>query len=114
MHEQSIVEALLAKVLEEAQKEEAKKVLRVYLVIGELSGVLTDAVDFYFSFLSRDTIAADASLFFIQPPTQVRCRNCNTVFSPENLNLNCPECKERKIEIISGRELYIESLEVDK
>jgi hydrogenase nickel incorporation protein HypA/HybF len=62
MHEQSIVEALLAKVLEEARKEEAKKVLRVYLVIGELSGVLTDAVDFYFSFLSRDTIAADASL----------------------------------------------------
>jgi hydrogenase nickel incorporation protein HypA/HybF len=113
MHEQSIVEALLSTVLEKAEEAKAKKILRVYLVVGELSGVLQEAVDFYFSFLSKDTIAAGANLFFIQPPTQVRCRNCNTVYSPENLNLTCPNCKERKVEIISGRELYIENMEVE-
>ena len=113
MHELSIVEALVATVLEKAEAEKATKVLRVYLVVGELSGVLTESVEFYFGFLTKDTIAAQASLFFVQPPTQVRCRNCNTVYSPENLNLVCPNCKERKVEIISGRELYIESLEVE-
>jgi hydrogenase nickel incorporation protein HypA/HybF len=113
MHEQSIVEALLATVLEKAKEGEAKKVVRVYLVVGELSGVLQDAVDFYFGFLSQNTIAAGADLFFVQPPTLVRCRECNTEFSPENLNLSCPKCKERKVEILSGRELYIESMEVE-
>lgn len=113
MHEQSIVEALLSTVLEKANEQGAKKVIRVYLVVGELSGVLQDALDFYFGFLSKDTIAAGASLFFIQPPTQVRCRECGTVFSPENLNLSCPNCKERKVEILSGRELFIESMEVE-
>lgn len=113
MHEQSIVEALLAKALEKAEEANASKILRIYLVVGELSGVLTDSVEFYFGFLSQDTIAAQASLFFTGSPTQVRCRNCNTVFSPKNLNLTCPTCQQRKIEIISGAELYLDSMEVE-
>jgi len=113
MHEQSIVEALLALALENAEKAKADKILRIYLVVGELSGVLEEAVDFYFSFLSRDTIAAEASLFFMHTPAQLRCRNCNTIFSPERLNLRCPNCKERQVEIIAGRELYIDSMEVE-
>jgi len=113
MHEQSIVESLLALALEHAEKAKANKILRIYLVVGELSGVLAEAVEFYFSFLSRDTIAAQASLFFMHTPAQLRCRNCNTIFMPERLNLNCPNCKERQVEIISGRELYIDNMEVE-
>lgn len=113
MHEQGIVEALLALALENAEKEKASKILRIYLVVGELSGVLEEAVEFYFSFLSRDTIAAEASLFFMHTPAELRCRNCNTVFTPERLNFNCPNCNERQVEIISGRELYIDSMEVE-
>ena len=113
MHELSIVEALVKTVMEKAEEGKAVKVKSVYLVVGELSGVLTEAVEFYFSFLTKDSIAAGASLFFVQPPTQVKCRNCGTVYNPENLNLTCPQCKERKVEIISGRELYIESMEVE-
>jgi hydrogenase nickel incorporation protein HypA/HybF len=114
MHELAVVEALVANVFEKAQESNAKKINRVYLVVGELSGVLTDAVEFYFAFLTKDSIAAGASLFFVKPPTQVKCRNCGTVYNPENLNLTCPNCKEKKVEIISGRELYIESMEVEE
>ncbi len=113
MHEMSIVESILATVLEKAQEAKATKVLRVYLVVGELSGVVDDSVDFYFGFLAKDTIAAEAKVFFMHPPTQVRCRNCSTVYSPVNLNLSCPNCKERKVEIISGRELFIDNIEVE-
>ena len=113
MHEQSIVESLLALAIENAEKAKASRILRIYLVVGELSGVLEEAVDFYFSFLSKDTIAAQASLFFMHTPAQVRCRNCNTVFSPERLDFHCPNCKEQQVEIIGGRELYIESMEVE-
>ena len=113
MHEMSIVEALMSLALERAEKAKASKILRIYLVVGQLSGILEEAVEYYFSFLSKDTIAAGASLFFLHSPAEVRCRNCSTVFSPENLNLTCPNCKERKIEILSGRELFIESMEVE-
>jgi hydrogenase nickel incorporation protein HypA/HybF len=113
MHEQSIVESLLTLALENAEKAKASKIIRIYLVVGELSGVVKEAVDFYFSFLSRDTIAAQASLFFTHTPARLRCRNCNTVFLPEKMDFHCPACKEQQVEIISGRELYIDSMEVE-
>jgi hydrogenase nickel incorporation protein HypA/HybF len=113
MHEQSIVESLLALALENAAKARAGKILRIYLVVGELSGVVEEAVTFYFEFLCRDTIAAQASLFFTRTPARLRCRNCNAVFSPEKLDFHCPGCKEEQVEIIGGRELFIESMEVE-
>ena len=113
MHEQSIVESLLALAIESAEKEKAKKIRRIYLVVGDLSGVVDEAVEFYFSFLSKDTIAAEASLFFMHIPAQLRCRNCNTVYTPKRLDFNCPDCKEQQSQIVGGRELYIESMEVE-
>jgi len=112
MHEQSIVESLLALAIEKAEQAKASKILRIYVVVGELSGVVVESVSFYFSFLSRDTIAAQANLFFMRIPAQLRCRNCNKVFVLENLNFHCPGCKEQQVEIIGGRELYIDSMEV--
>ena len=113
MHEQSIVESLLALALENAEKANAKRILRIYLVVGEYSGVLEEAVNFYFSFLSKNTIAADASLFYTRIPAQLRCRNCDRIFYPEKLDFHCPDCNEQQVEIISGRELYIDSMEVE-
>jgi hydrogenase nickel incorporation protein HypA/HybF len=113
MHEQSIVESILALALENAEKAKASRILRIYLVIGELSGVVEEAVEFYFNFLCKNTIAAQASLFFTRTPARLRCRNCNTTFFPEKLNFHCPTCQEQQVEIISGRELYIESMEVE-
>jgi hydrogenase nickel incorporation protein HypA/HybF len=113
MHEQSIVESLLALALENAEKVKANKIHRIYLVVGELSGVVEESVNFYFSFLCKDTIAAGAGLFFMRIPARLRCRNCNTDFSPERLDFHCPNCKEQEVEIIGGRELYIDSMEVE-
>jgi len=113
MHEQSIVESILSLALENAGKAQANRILKINLVVGELSGVVDEAVEFYFNFLSKNTIASEAHLSFQHIPMQLRCRKCSTVFTPEKMELQCPECKEQQIEIVAGRELYIESLEVD-
>jgi len=113
MHEQSIVESLLSLALEKAENANARKIIRIYLVVGELSGVVEEALNFYFSFLSKNTIAADASLFYTHISSQLRCRNCDEIFSPEKLDFHCPKCKEQKVEIVAGRELYIDKMEVE-
>lgn len=113
MHELSITQSVLSITLEKANAVKASRVSQINLVIGELSGIVDDCVDFYFGFLAKDTIAAQASLSFRHPPTRLRCRNCATVFSPDNLDWACPNCHEPKIEILSGRECYVESIEVD-
>ncbi|MEE8598983.1 MAG: hydrogenase maturation nickel metallochaperone HypA [Dehalococcoidales bacterium] len=113
MHELCITQGILSITLEKANAVQAKRVAKINLTIGELSGVVSDCVQFYFDFLSKDTIAAEASLCFHQPPIKVKCRNCATTFSPNNLDWACPNCQEQKIEIVSGRECYVDSIEVE-
>ncbi len=113
MHELSITQNILSIALGKAKEVQASKVTKINLIIGELSGVVDECVEFYFDLLSNDTIAARASLSFERTPNKLRCRNCATVFSPDSLVWTCPNCHEHAIEILSGRECYVESIEVD-
>jgi len=113
MHELSITQNILSIALEQAEAVKASKITKINLTIGELSGIVDECVQFYFELLSKDTIAAKASLCFDRPPTKLRCRNCSTTFSPDNLEWACPNCKEQQVEIISGRECYVSSIEVN-
>ncbi len=113
MHELSITENILKVALEKAGATQASRISKINLVIGELSGIVDDCVQFYFDFLSKDTIAAGATLSFQKPPAQLRCRNCGAAFSPDNGRWTCPTCNQQQVEIVSGRELYIDSIEVE-
>jgi len=113
MHEQNICESLLALAIKHAEQANVARILRIYLIVGEYSGVVDESVVFYFRLLSKGTIAEGAEIDFTHIPAQLHCRNCDTVFTPEQLNLRCPNCHERQVEIVSGKEMYLESLEVE-
>jgi hydrogenase nickel incorporation protein HypA/HybF len=113
MHELSITQNMLDLVLEEAKKARAERVKRINLVIGEMSGVVDQSVEFYFEFLSKDTIARGATLSFRNVPTEVRCRSCGEVFNPKEFDWSCPKCQGSGAEITAGNELYVESIEVE-
>ncbi len=113
MHELSITQSILSIALEKANAAKSGKITKISLTIGELSGVVNECVQFHFDFLSKDTIAAGASLAFERTAVQLRCRNCATVFSPNNTDWACPNCREQKIEVVSGRECYVNSIEVE-
>ena len=113
MHEFSITESMLALALEKAGEAEAKKITGINLVVGELSGVVAECVQFYFEHISKDTIAKGASLTFETKSTELRCHHCDQVFSPIDRNWLCPDCNQPGIEIVSGRECYMESIEVE-
>ena len=111
MHELAVTENILSIALEKATT--SSKIIKINLIIGELSAIVDECVEFYFGLLSKDTIAAESSLSFHRPPTRLRCRNCATTFSPVDIDWSCPNCREQKVEIVSGRECYIESIEVE-
>lgn len=113
MHELGITENIVNIALDKANEAQASKVTQINLVIGELSGVVPDCIQFYFGSLSKDTIAQEAVLHFELVPAQLRCRNCSTIFHPQDTLWSCPECRGQSVEIFKGRELYIESLEVE-
>jgi hydrogenase nickel incorporation protein HypA/HybF len=112
MHEYSITESMLSLALEKANEAKASQISQINMVVGELSGIVDECVQFYFDFLSKDTIASGASLSFERRPIKLRCRNCDAVFLPNSHDWSCPDCHDANVEIISGRECYMESIEV--
>jgi hydrogenase nickel incorporation protein HypA/HybF len=113
MHEQSIVESILTLALENAEKANARKIVGINLVVGSYTGVVEDAVNFYFGFLSKNTIAAGAKINYTHVPGQLRCRDCDILFPLQKHDYHCPKCEGRRVEIVGGRELYIENMEVE-
>jgi hydrogenase nickel incorporation protein HypA/HybF len=113
MHEMDITRQVLEIALKEAQKAGARNIKRINLVIGELSSVVDDSVQFYFDFLSRDSIAQGAQLAFHRIPFQARCKKCQFVFTPETDCWECPQCRQWDVDIVSGKEFYLDSIEVE-
>ena len=113
MHEQSIVESLLTLALKNAENTNARKILRINIVVGDYTGIVDDAVTFYFGFLSKDTIASGARIHITHVPGQLRCRDCDILFPLQKHSYQCPECSGKRVEIVGGRELYIENMEVE-
>jgi hydrogenase nickel incorporation protein HypA/HybF len=113
MHEMAITQQVLEIALHKAQEAGARTIIRINLVIGDLSGVMDDSVQFYFDFLSRDSMAQGAQLSFQRIPLQVLCHQCRCVFTPKEEPWECPTCREWKFEIIAGKEFYLDSIEVE-
>ena len=113
MHEQSIVQSLLTLALDNAEKAGARRILSINLVVGDYTGIEEHAVNFYFGFLSKDTIAAGARIEYTRVPGQLRCRDCDILFPMQKRDYRCPECEGRRVEIVGGRELYIENIKIE-
>jgi len=113
MHELGITESIIKIALEKACEAQANKIIQVNLVIGEMSGFVPDCIQFYFDSLSKETIAQGAVLHFESVPVELRCRDCSIIFKSRDTLWSCPGCQGQSVEILKGRELYIESMEVE-
>ena len=82
-----------------------------YLVIGTLSSVVDDSVQFYWDFVSEGTAAEGAILHFRRIPAELACQACGQTYSPDE-NLTCPVCESSNIQIISGQEFFLEAIEI--
>ena len=113
MHEMSIAEGVMDIALDYAKKNDAKKITKIGLIIGEMSGVVTESLEFSFRMIAEGTIAEGAELAIRQTPLMGRCTKCGKSFHIEHYNFWCPECKDGVLKLESGREMQVEYLEVD-
>jgi len=112
MHEMAITRDMLDLVLDTASKSGAKRVTRITLVIGEFSGVVDHAIEANFEWMRRETLAEDAFLEIRSVPKRARCRDCGSEYAPDDFWWTCPVCQANSFEVIAGREMSVESIEV--
>ncbi|MFB0537762.1 MAG: hydrogenase maturation nickel metallochaperone HypA [Anaerolineae bacterium] len=113
MHELSVTQGMLEIVLRHAQRAGAQRITQIHLVIGDLTSIVDDSVQFYFDFISQDTIAKGAQLVFQRTPATFRCRDCGNTFTPDKRDFTCTHCGEMSVDVVAGNEFRVESIEVE-
>ena len=113
MHELPITQSILKIALNHAEQAGASRVTDLYVVIGKLSYVVDDSVQFYWDVIAKDTIAEGAQLHFRRVPVEFLCLDCNHHYAPDEENLACPQCGSTRVKIIAGEEFQLESIDVE-
>ena len=113
MHELSITESILEIATRHAEAARAQKVTRINIIIGRLSSVVDDSVQFYWDIISQNTICAGSILQFERIPARMKCLDCGSEYSFERDLVPCPQCQSYQSRIISGEEFRMESIEVE-
>jgi len=114
MHELSIASNLINIVKHATEGQEVSRVTSLRIVIGEMSNVVPDCLAFAFEVASKGTLAEDARIDFVEKPLVGRCLDCGTEFGIRDFLFRCPDCESPKIEVVSGREFFLESIECEQ
>ncbi|MGE5509270.1 MAG: hydrogenase maturation nickel metallochaperone HypA [Chitinophagales bacterium] len=113
MHELAIATGIVELIQKEVAKRGLSKVTEVALVVGELTNVVPEALEFCFEVASQETAAAGAKLLIETRPITARCKACGTEFPVKNYSFICPACGSRETEQTGGNELYVDHLIAD-
>lgn len=88
------------------------RVERVNLKIGKLAAVVPESLRFCFDIASKETPLDGAELHIEEIPIVARCQACREEWVINEPVFTCVSCNSGEIDILSGRELNIESIEI--
>lgn len=113
MHELAVTESILNIATRHATQANALHVTDVHLVIGQLSSIVDDSVQFYWDMISAGTICEGAQLHFERKPATFKCLACDQSFALTGELTDCPNCHSIQIKLVGGEEFYLDSIEVE-
>jgi len=113
VHELSLVASVFDVLEEKAREHGAARVTKVVLDVGIMSGAVPDLLESAFEAYKRGTLAAGARLEIVVVPVKVRCPDCGGEAVREDADFSCAGCGSRRVEIVEGRELVIEKIELE-
>lgn len=92
----------------------AARVTAITLGMGPLSGVEAQLLQHAYPIASAGTVAEGAELSIQTTPVRVRCNSCGKSSDARVNRLVCAHCGEWRTELVSGDELLLLSVELDK
>lgn len=113
MHELSVTEHILNLALQYAAQNHATRVTDIYLVIGRLSSIVDDSIQFYWDIISNNTICEGAQLHFERVPARLLCTDCKQEYDISTELTPCPACSSTRIQVLRGEEFYLDSIAIE-
>ena len=112
MHEFSIAQSIVESALHSLHQHQAKKVSRISLQIGFLSGVVKEALEFVFPEACLATALEGCSLEIEMVPVKMVCKICSKMTKTVEIHILCSFCGSTTLDLIEGTELIIKEMEV--
>jgi hydrogenase nickel incorporation protein HypA/HybF len=110
MHELSITCSIVELV---ANTAKGRKVHRVTVEIGQLSGVMPDSIALWFPEVARGTEVENANLDICEIAAIASCEACGAEFPTPSLFTPCP-CGSFRFTRLKGEELNVKSIELEE
>jgi len=118
MHELSLVTSIVETVVETLaalpDSSGSARVLEVRLRVGALASVIPESLEFCWGIVSEGTPLEGSRLVVNLLPVVVHCESCGQDAELQGVqSFRCPRCGEPCSDMRQGRELEIESIEID-
>lgn len=113
MHELGIARDLWKAVEEKARNSNFKKITKVTIKLGEASGIDEDLLRHsLLDHIFPKTIAKNSKLDLIKEDVKSKCSKCGRELTKENMSdIKCPHCGSLDIEVLAGKDVYVENIE---
>lgn len=122
MHEVSVVSDIVKAILRELEKYNVESVEEVTLVIGEMTNLGTEQMEFAYEIVTRDTPLEGSKLIIENEEVRVQCKECGHEGGVEYLEddmetghripiLKCSECNG-PVKVISGQSCCVKNLRI--
>ena len=112
MHEMSVAEGILQVLEEQAVQQQYNKVNTVWLEIGPLAMIDSDALAFCFEAVMKNSIADGATLHIIKLQGKAFCVQCTETVTITQRYDSCSHCGSYQLQVTQGDEMRIKELEV--
>ena len=113
MHELSIAMSIVEGAVEEAARHPCERVEVVRLRLGQLSGVVKDALLFSYELACEGTPLTGSRLEIEEVAAAIFCRDCDAEREIASIqDFRCPICGKASSEVVRGRDLMIVGLEL--
>jgi hydrogenase nickel incorporation protein HypA/HybF len=126
MHEFSTAVGIVETITDVALKNNAKKIQKVKIVVGEFTMLNAEQLTFAFEIASEGTVAEGAEVIITEQKGQIECKDCkfkgeiqskkqdvdHLVVDFRNI-FECPKCGSNNTDISGGRDIYVDKIEVE-
>jgi hydrogenase nickel incorporation protein HypA/HybF len=110
MHEFWITQKLLDVALTEAK---SRRIVNVNLLIGSFSEEREESIQFYWRDLAKGTFGEGAELHFQHVEADMKCFGCVGALSLDDEGSICRYCQNNFLQLLSGEDVKLESIEVE-
>lgn len=112
MHELSVAHAVVSTVVA-ALPTPQSRVTQVRVRIGELSGIVPQALEFAYDVAAQGTALADAALVIERSPIVIDCPACGPQQLADARSFACPMCSVPCGNVVGGKELEVLDITLD-